>query len=169
LGSSISFLWRLGLNLPLHHHRHWNNNARWIAGSSPLPLHRWWLILRDGRWPFACSVVVAKAGAGGPGPALGCNVQAQQNIGSALLFLIMSSESAYPATWPYLRTSARKYGSENEESVGHIVAEETCFFGVRSGFQTFFQMFSKDFFQTFWKNFFGKKFGKKWFRPNSRI
>jgi hypothetical protein len=33
--------------------------------------------------------------------------------------------------------SARKQSSE---SVGHIVAEETCSFGVRSGFQTFFQI-----------------------------
>jgi hypothetical protein len=42
--------------------------------------------------------------------------------------------------------SARKQSSE---SVGHIVAEEACSFGVRSGFQTFFQTFSKEFSQTF--------------------
>jgi hypothetical protein len=51
------------------------------------------------------------------------------------------------------------------------VAEETCSFGVRSGFQTFFQTFSKDFFQTF-PNSFEKdsleKFGKKWFSPGQK-
>jgi hypothetical protein len=56
------------------------------------------------------------------------------------------------ATWSYLQTSARK---KKLESVGDIVAEERCSFGVRTGFQTFFKLFSKLFFQTFPK-FLGK-------------
>jgi hypothetical protein len=38
--------------------------------------------------------------------------------------------------------------ARSSESVGEIVSEETCSFGVRSGFQTFFQTFSKAVFQT---------------------
>jgi hypothetical protein len=76
--------------------------------------------------------------------------------------------SSYTATWSCLRTSAWRQSSE---SVGQIVSEETCSFGVRSGFQTFFQKkfqrplpnFSKE----FGKIGFGKKFGKKWFSPET--
>jgi hypothetical protein len=80
-----------------------------------------------------------------------------------LLFLLLSS--SYTATWSYLRTSARK---QRSESVGHIVAEETCSFGVRSGFQTFSKLFPKTFSKLYKlceKIGFGKKFGKKWFSP----
>jgi hypothetical protein len=118
--------------------------------------------------------VFATAGAGGTGPALGCNRQAQQTIGSAeptrsrltgqIAFSMLSS--SYTATWSYLRTSARKQSSE---SVGHIVAEETCSFRVRSGFQSFFPNFFQrnfpNFSKLFGKTFSGKMFGKKWFRP----
>ena len=63
--------------------------------------------------------------------------------------------------WSCLRTSARKQSSE---SVGQIVSEETCSFGVRSGFQTFSKLFPKTFsklLQRVWKNWLGKKVWKK--------
>jgi hypothetical protein len=44
------------------------------------------------------------------------------------------------------------------------VAEETCSFGVCSGFQTFFHFFPKNFsklFQTFWKKWLWKKVWEK--------
>ncbi len=53
--------------------------------------------------------------------------------------------SSCTATWSCLQTSERRQSSE---SVGEIVSEETCSFGIRSGFQTFFQTFSKAVFQT---------------------
>ena len=113
---------------------------------------------------ITCGAVFVTDGAGGPEPTLGCNVQAQQNIGSAILFLKLSS--SYTATWSCLRTSARKQSSE---SVGEIVSEETCSFGVRSGFSNFYPNFFQSHFPHFSKEFgkigSGKKFGKKWFSP----
>ncbi len=74
--------------------------------------------------------------------------------------------SSYTATWSSLRTSARKQSSE---SVGEIVSEETCSFGVRSGFPNFYPNFFQSHFPNFSKEFgkigLEKKFGKKWFRP----
>jgi hypothetical protein len=123
------------------------------------------LILRDGRWPFACHVVFATAGAGGPGPALGCNVQAQQNIGSVLLFfnvVIVIYGHVVISANVRAETKLEKRRTYIWWPKKHVPLE---FAPVSKLFPNFFQRLFPNFSKLFGKKFFGKKFGKKWFSP----
>jgi hypothetical protein len=103
--------------------------------------------------------VFATAGAGGPGPALGCNVQAQQNIASALLFF---NAVIFVSGHVVISANVR---AENKLGKRRIYRGRRNMF-LRSSllfpnfFPSFFQRLFPNF-PNFWKNWLWKKVSKK--------
>jgi hypothetical protein len=103
----------------------------------------------------------------GPGAALGCIKQAQQTIGSTLLFsnvvIVISGNVVVSANV----RAKKKLGKRRTYS-----GRRNIFLRPSLEFAPVSKLFSKPFpknfsklFQTFWKKWLWKKFGKKWFRP----
>jgi hypothetical protein len=106
--------------------------------------------------------VLATACAGGPGPALGCNVQAQHDIGSALLFFnVVIFVSGHVAISANVRAET-KLGKRRTYR-----ARRNMFLRSSLRFPNVFPNVFPNFSKLFGKIGFGKKFGKKWFSPRT--
>ncbi len=104
------------------------------------------------------------AGAGGPEPALGSNVQAQQNIGSAFLFFNVVIVIYGLAVMSANVRAETKLGTRRRNRL-----RRNMFLRSSLRFPNFFPNFFHSVFSNFSKEFgkigSGKKFGKKWFGP----
>jgi hypothetical protein len=140
-----------------------------IAMPTGLPVHIRCHSIVGGRFSttsagHSCGVVFVTAGAGGPAPALGCNVQAQQNIGSALLFF-----NVVIVIYGHMVMSANvraetKLGKRRANRLRRNMFLRSSL-RFPNFFPNFFQRLFPNFFKEFGKIGFGKKFGKKWFSP----